>query len=218
MLEPGALKIDLDHIVYAVPDLAAACHAIFEATGSRPQAGGPHVGLGTRNALASLGPGRYLEIVAPDPEQPRELELGARLRALEGPELFHWALRVNDLGAMALALGRVGLEPTPPIATSRRRPDGRLLVWDLMGLPGMGGAWPLFIDWRDCPHPSEHAPRVGRIRHFAVSLPVDDPSALPFAGTDGVALSAGAPGLALVFESERGEIAWRHDAPRGFLG
>ena len=41
----------IDHLVYAVPDLAAAVAEAEERFGVRPQAGGQHIGLGTRNAL-----------------------------------------------------------------------------------------------------------------------------------------------------------------------
>ena len=62
---------DLDHLVYAVPDLAAGVAAITALLGVAPSPGGPHPGLGTRNFLVSLGESCYLEIIGPDPEQPQ---------------------------------------------------------------------------------------------------------------------------------------------------
>jgi len=65
----------LDHIVMAVPDLAAA-KAQFEAdTGVLPVDGGAHLGLGTCNALVSFGAAQYLEILAPDQQQDRGLHV-----------------------------------------------------------------------------------------------------------------------------------------------
>ncbi|MCR9098230.1 MAG: VOC family protein [bacterium] len=212
------LHLALDHLVLADADLVHACEAFADRTGVAPKPGGPHEGLGTQNALAHLGDGLYVELIVPDPATSTDRNLGGLLATFEGLRLFAWALRTDDLPRLARALDRHGT-PTSPIAeTSRRQPDGRPLVWDLMGLPGLGGAWPFFIDWRDCDHPSRTAPKAGALSSFEASLSAPDAADLPFAAVPGVRLTSGPPRLALTIETQRGDVTWSTEAPRGFYG
>ena len=208
----------LDHLVFAAPDLDSAIDAFAERTGVAPVPGGRHGGLGTCNALASLGDGLYLEVIAPDSETKSKKNMGGLLEGLAGIELFTWALRTDDLPGLSERLVRDGHAPSPITETTREEPSGGRLVWDLMGLPGLGGAWPFFIDWRDCPHPSASHPIAGEPVAFEVRLPVPDPAALPFAGAKGLQLREGTPSLSLTLETKAGAVEWTAEAPRGFYG
>jgi hypothetical protein len=181
----------LDHIVLAVPDLAAGAARFHERTGVRPAAGGSHTGLGTANHLVGLGNGGYLEIIGPDPDQPdpdRPRPFG--IDALTAERVVTWCVRPADFDAtVATAVAR-GYDPGPPRAMSRLTPAGTLLSWRLT--PGAGdsgdGLVPFLIDWGTSTHPAStglpelaldgmHAehPDPDRIRAGLAALDLDLP-------------------------------------------
>lgn len=210
--------LSLDHVVLAGPDLERARQEFADLTGLVPAPGGPHAGLGTQNALASLGDDLYLELIVPDPATASDQNLGGAFASLDGLSLFTWALRTEDLPGLADQLTQEGLGPSPIIETRRDQPDGSRLIWDLMGLPGLGGAWPFFIDWRECVHPGRTNPSAGELLHFEASLPTQDVEKLPFVSAANVTFAAGPPALSLSIETKNGTIDWSATAPRGLFG
>ncbi len=152
----------VDHLVYATPDLDRGVEEVAALLGVRASPGGQHPGRGTRNALVALGPTSYLEIIAPDPAQPapaRPRSFG--IDTLAKSRLVTWAAKGKDLEDLAREAARHGIDLGEVRSGSRKRPDGVLLTWritDLGSLSG-GGIIPFFIDWAASPHPAQTAAR-----------------------------------------------------------
>jgi Glyoxalase-like domain len=154
---PSDLLAKVDHLVYATPDLNLGIDTIEKLLGVRASPGGQHPGLGTRNALIALGPSTYLEIIGPDPEQPKPN--GPRrfgLDDLKEPRLLTWVARGTNLDAFAEQAARGGVNLGAVISGRRQRPDGVLLSWRYTD-PNTIVAdriVPYFIDWGASPHPA----------------------------------------------------------------
>ena len=150
----------LDHLVYAAPDLAAAVDALALRTGVRAEPGGRHIGLGTHNALVALGTDTYLEIIAPDPAQPppampRPFGLDTKAR----PHLVTWAMKAPDIDAHVAAARAAAYDPGVVMSMARTRPDGVRLTWKLTLTPKLSGDGlvPFLIDWGTSQHPAAGA-------------------------------------------------------------
>ncbi len=158
MIDPAA-----DHLVYVVPDLGIAVCEMEARFGVPFTPGGSHPGLGTRNALLRIGPRIYLELLGPDPGQPRPSS-GVWLAA-EGAERYSlatWCARSDNLSGLAQGSG--GPLVGPVRAMSRTRPDGARLAWTLsmpVVPPPHGGIVPFFIDWGETDHPCRSLPDYG---------------------------------------------------------
>jgi hypothetical protein len=165
---PTQVPILLDHILLGCDDLDRGIAFVEENTGVCAVFGGVHPGAGTQNAILSLGPSRYLEIIAPDPKQPDGPDT-RNLKSLDGaPTLVGWAEHCPDLDAFAAELGRLGLEIEGPIPGSRKRPDGRVLSWRVMRLKeDPTQLLPFFIEWSaDSIHPSVDSPQGCHLFRF----------------------------------------------------
>ena len=183
-------------------------------TGVRAAPGGRHPGEGTRNALIRIGPAMYLELIAPDPEQPsppRPRWFG--LDTLDEPHLITWAAKCADLDRRVATAAAAGVGVGEVRGGHREVGDGQMLSWRLT-YPDVrlgDGLVPFLIDWGQSPHPARKAPGglrlvdlraehprpatvLGSLRHLGIELRV----------------TAGArPDLIATFDTPRGTVELR---------
>jgi hypothetical protein len=169
----------LDHLVFAVPDLARGVDDLAQRLGVRATPGGKHVGLGTHNALLALSDAAYLEVIGPDPEQPepgRPRPFGID-RLVRG-RLVTWARRSRDLDSEVARARAAGFDPGSPLAMSRARPDGVRLDWrlTLRPEPAGDGLVPFLIDWGATPSPALSCAKGASLRALRAEHP--DPEAV----------------------------------------
>jgi len=170
----------LDHFLLGCDDLDHGVDFVEKHTGVRAALGGVHPGRGTRNALLSLGVRRYLEVIAPDPQQHHvdqfALKQLAHLKELTSPRLVGWAAHPGDLGEFSARLRDTGVAFLGPWPGSRQRPDGKVLQWKTLSLKDdRDGLLPFFIEWSaDSIHPSVDAPTGCRLIHFVAVTPNTD--------------------------------------------
>lgn len=208
-------KSALDHLLLGAPTLESGIAWLAERTGVRAVPGGSHPGLGTWNAIASLGPAQYVEIIAPDPDQEGvETFYVPGLRDFEGPRIATWAARADDLRSRFGESLPPGFTCEPSRSGSRIRPDGSRLAWSL-AFPRhihhgvFSGAWPFFIEWEDAAlHPGRSTPAGLGLRAMSIAHPAANVLAAGFQafGID--------PGL---IESATARIRVELDTPRGVV-
>lgn len=145
------MPLALDHLVIAAATLEEGVRHVEERLGVAMGPGGKHATMGTHNRLLSLGPGRFLEVIAIDPDapppgRPRWFTLDApatRARLANGPFFIHWVVRSDDI---ARSLAAIAAQPVEVLALSRG--DYR---WRI-GVPADGGLandgiTPTVIQW-----------------------------------------------------------------------
>jgi hypothetical protein len=202
----------LDHLLWAVPDLAAGVAQLAELTGVEAVRGGSHPGLGTANHLLALdipgtvGPRRtYLEVIGPDPEQDLPADrVNLGVGHVREPSLHTWAVRPEDLDRTVREATDAGVDVGEPRSTERTTPDGRLLRWRMT--PGAAGIRPFLIDWRDTPHPAQGDLPVLTLLELGAQAP-------DVAATERVLTALGAP--LPVTAGPRAALRAVLDTPRG---
>jgi hypothetical protein len=153
--------MELDHLAVACAHLSEGCAWAEQALGVTLQPGGQHARYGTHNRLLGLGPGLYLEVIAPDPAAP--LPAHPRWFALDhagAPALGNWIVRAPSLAGLPAFAGE-------HVALSRGALSWEIAVPADGSLP-MGGGWPTVIAWGPGVWPALHP--AGRLPDAGVRL------------------------------------------------
>lgn len=167
----------IDHLVYATPDLDLGIKEIERVLGVRATLGGQHPGRGTRNALVALGPTSYLEIIAPDPNQPSPKDPRAfGIDDLKTSRLAAWAVKAENLELLRMEAISNGVPIGEIRSGSRRRVDGVELSWQLTDHsgPDADAVVPFFIDWGVSPHPARSAAQGALLVNLRAEHPDPD--------------------------------------------
>jgi hypothetical protein len=204
-----SLLATVDHLVYATPDLKASIDALEKRLGVRAAPGGQHPGRGTRNALIALGPTSYIEIIGPDPEQPKpDQPRQFGIDTLTEARLVTWAAKSNDLERTVTQAAGRAVKLGEVLPGSRRRPDGVLLNWRYTNprVVVADGIVPFFIDWGPTPHPAQTAASGASLLDLVAEHPAAESVQQMLTGLGlGLQVKKGpSPALTAIISSPRG--------------
>jgi hypothetical protein len=203
------MSLTLDHVIYAGRELVPMMREFANLTGVTPAIGGRHPGLGTMNALASLGADVYFELLAVDPSQPPGDNWGARIAALALPRLFGYMLKCRELEVAQKTLLEHGIA-ADLFDASRQTQEGTTLRWRLL-VPHdnpFGDFVPKCIDWLDTVHPATTSVPGCSFESFEMGHPNADGlrSLLRALGSDLAVECADRPYLRLRIGTPRGRL------------
>lgn len=164
----------IDHLVYTADTLNAGMDEIESKLGVRPALGGSHPDFGTHNAVLSLGPSCYIEVIAPDPNlkaPDRGLPFGMGTSSTS--HIATWALRCERIENQVTVAKRDGLDLGLVESGNRRKQDGDMLSWKLTNPYALlfDGAVPFLISWGKTSHPSSMIPQGGELSGFRIEHP-----------------------------------------------
>jgi hypothetical protein len=201
----------LDHLVWGVPHLGKGIAEFEGRTGVNPVEGGSHPEFGTHNALASLGPDSYLELLALDPEHTAPpVGLGTLVETMHRPALVTFAARVDFADALAGRARSAGLT-AEVITGSRDMPHGETLEWRnvVLGNHRFAESMPFFIEWgHGTTHPAESSPPGCTLASLEVRHPDADALRDLFAalGLSVAVHAASRPGIVAALDTPNGTV------------
>ena len=188
----------IDHLIFATPDLDDGVREIEALGGVRASGGGQHLGQGTHNKLLRLGPRTYLEIIAPDPAQPDPP--GPRPYGVDGVTrsgLVGWAIACEDIDRAHNEALAAGYDPGDVLDGHRLTPAGTMLRWQATSSARTAGVVLFLISWGNTAHPAATAPSGLRLESLHIEHP--DPGSivrvLRALGTDVAVVKAAQTGI-----------------------
>lgn len=208
----------LDHLSYAAgPDgLASTIQWMGRKLGAGFIDGGIHPRFGTRNFIAPLGNGSYIEVVeALDHPAAETAAFGraVKSRTEDGGGWLAWVVAVNDIASVETRLGRHAREG------HRVRPDGFDLRWKQIGLLEFADdpQLPYFIEWETdaAHHPSDGGSPVALVK---LEIAGDEKTVDDYLGTsaaqplDGITVEWSEPA-----EGDSGVLAATFSTPNGHV-
>jgi len=204
----------LDHIVYAVPDLAKAVADLQERLGVRATLGGKHTGRGTHNALLSLSAESYMEVIGPDPDQPPPaMPRPFGIDALTEPRLITWLAKATDLDKQVEQAQARGYDLGTITPMHRDLPDGTRIAWRLVipAQPLGDGLVPVLIEWHTTLHPAKTSARGCTLVELHGAHPRPE-TVRPILEAMGLSLDIGpgaAPALIATLDTPKGRVVLR---------
>jgi hypothetical protein len=135
--------MELDHVLIPLADLSRAVSEFEGRYGLVSVEGGRHADWGTANRIVPLGDS-YLELVAVvDPAEASQSAFGQWVANARAGRPLGWAVRTDNLDAVA---GRLGLSVG---SGSRFTATGEFLRWRIAGVErAMAEPWlPFFVEW-----------------------------------------------------------------------
>lgn len=211
----------LDHIVLAAPDLEKAMEQFEQMTGIMPTHVGPLQGLGAKTAHVGLDHNRYIEILAPDLDNPGPL--GDELKTLEEGTLapYHYSIRSSDVSRLieGYVYDVLGWDPDH-IAMVQALPDNSMRQWDLLTMYGhdMGGCAPYYVKWNDpAQHPTSCIPLNATLAACTIHAPENHDVHKLIAGVGGINVEFGDPMLECSFDTPKGTVTFSASRPKGLI-
>lgn len=211
----------LDHIVLAVPDLDVAMDQFEEMAGIRPTPVGPLQGLGAKTAHVGLDGNRYLELLAPDFDNPGPL--GEELAQLEKGTMtpYYYSIRSSEVSRLieGYIYDVLGWDPDH-IAMVQALPDKSIRQWDILTMYGhdVGGVAPCYIKWKDpAHHPTATIALKAALTTCIVQAPQGHNVHKLIAGVGGLDVRYGEPLLEVTFSSPKGSHTFSSRNPKGLV-